>query len=33
MVFAVAGARIAGITGFADNPELFEVFELPTELN
>jgi hypothetical protein len=31
--FAVAGARIAGINGFADNPELFEVFELPTELN
>jgi hypothetical protein len=33
MVFAVAGDRIAGITGFAGNPELFTVFELPTELN
>jgi hypothetical protein len=33
MVFAMAGARIGDITAFADNPELFEVFELPTELN
>jgi RNA polymerase sigma-70 factor (ECF subfamily) len=32
MVFAVDGDRIAGITGFAGYPELFPVFELPTEL-
>lgn len=33
MVFAVDGDRIAGITGFAGYPELFPVFELPTELS
>jgi RNA polymerase sigma-70 factor (ECF subfamily) len=32
MVFAVAEDRIAGINGFAGNPELFPVFELPAEL-
>jgi RNA polymerase sigma-70 factor (ECF subfamily) len=32
MVFAVEGDRLAGITGFAGYPELFPVFELPTEL-
>jgi RNA polymerase sigma-70 factor, ECF subfamily len=32
MVFAVGGDRIAGITGFAGNPELFPAFELPDEL-
>jgi RNA polymerase sigma-70 factor, ECF subfamily len=32
IVFAVEGDRIAGITGFAGNPELFPVFELPSEL-
>jgi RNA polymerase sigma-70 factor, ECF subfamily len=32
MVFAVGGDRIAGITGFAGNPELFPVFELPDQL-
>jgi RNA polymerase sigma-70 factor (TIGR02960 family) len=32
MVFAVDGDRIAGITGFGGYPELFPVFELPTEL-
>jgi RNA polymerase sigma-70 factor (ECF subfamily) len=32
MVFAVDGDRIAGITGFAGYPDLFPVFELPTEL-
>jgi RNA polymerase sigma-70 factor (ECF subfamily) len=31
MVFAIDGDRIAGITGFAGYPELFPVFELPTE--
>jgi RNA polymerase sigma-70 factor, ECF subfamily len=31
MVFAVEGDQIAGITGFAGYPELFPVFELPTE--
>jgi RNA polymerase sigma-70 factor, ECF subfamily len=33
MVFALAGERIAGITGFAGDPELFTVFKLPTELD
>ena len=33
MVFAVEGDRIAGITGFAGYPELFPVFELPTEFS
>jgi RNA polymerase sigma-70 factor (ECF subfamily) len=33
MVFAVDRDRIAGITGFAGYPELFPVFELPTELS
>jgi hypothetical protein len=33
MVFAIAGERIAGITGFAGDPELFAVFKLPTELD
>jgi RNA polymerase sigma-70 factor (ECF subfamily) len=32
MVFAVEGDQIAGITGFADYPELFPRFGLPTEL-
>jgi RNA polymerase sigma-70 factor, ECF subfamily len=32
MVFALAGDRIAGITGFAGYPELFPVFDLPAEL-
>jgi RNA polymerase sigma-70 factor, ECF subfamily len=32
MVFALEGDRIAGITGFAGYPELYPVFELPTEL-
>ena len=32
MVLALAGDRIAGITGFAGYPELFPVFELPAEL-
>jgi RNA polymerase sigma-70 factor (ECF subfamily) len=32
MVFAAAGDRIAGITGFAGYPELFPVFDLPTAL-
>jgi hypothetical protein len=33
MVFAISGERIAGITGFAGDPELFTVFKLPIELN
>jgi RNA polymerase sigma-70 factor, ECF subfamily len=33
MVFALAGERIAGITGFAGDPVLFTAFKLPTELN
>jgi RNA polymerase sigma-70 factor, ECF subfamily len=33
MVFALDGDRIAGITGFASNPELFPAFGLPTELS
>jgi len=33
MVFAVDRDRIAGITGFAGYPELFPVFDLPTELS
>ncbi len=33
MVFAVEGDRIAGITGFAGYPELFPVFQLPTEFS
>jgi RNA polymerase sigma-70 factor, ECF subfamily len=33
MVFAVAGDRIAGITGFAGDPQLFTFFDLPTELD
>jgi RNA polymerase sigma-70 factor, ECF subfamily len=32
MVFAVDGDRIGGITGFAGYPELYPVFELPSEL-
>jgi RNA polymerase sigma-70 factor, ECF subfamily len=32
MVFALEADRIAGITGFAGNPDLFPLFELPTEL-
>jgi len=32
MVFAIAGNRIASITGFAGDPELFPVFDLPLEL-
>jgi RNA polymerase sigma-70 factor (TIGR02960 family) len=32
MVFALEGDRIAGITGFAGYPELFPVFDLPSEL-
>ena len=32
MVFALDGDRVAGITGFAGYPELFPVFELPSEL-
>jgi RNA polymerase sigma-70 factor (ECF subfamily) len=32
MVFALAGARIDGITGFAAYPELFPLFGLPLEL-
>ncbi len=32
MVFALDGDRIAGITGFRGVPELFPVFELPSEL-
>jgi hypothetical protein len=28
----IEGERIAGITGFAGYPELFPVFELPSEL-
>jgi RNA polymerase sigma-70 factor, ECF subfamily len=32
MVFAVDGDRIAGITGFAGDPEIFPIFELPLEL-
>jgi hypothetical protein len=31
--FALAGERIAGITGFAGDPELFTVFKVPTELD
>lgn len=33
MVFALEGDRIAGITGFADYPELFPLFGLPLELS
>jgi RNA polymerase sigma-70 factor, ECF subfamily len=33
MVFAVDGDRIGGITGFAGYPELYPVFELPSELS
>ena len=33
MVFALEGDRIAGITGFADYPELFPLFGLPAELS
>ena len=33
MVFALEGDRIAGITGFADYPELFPFFGLPVELS
>jgi RNA polymerase sigma-70 factor (ECF subfamily) len=33
MVFALDGDRIAGITGFADYPELFPAFDLPAELS
>ncbi len=33
MVFALDGDRVAGITGFAGYPELFPVFELPSELS
>jgi RNA polymerase sigma-70 factor (ECF subfamily) len=32
MVFALAGGRIDGITGFASYPELFPLFGLPLEL-
>jgi RNA polymerase sigma-70 factor (ECF subfamily) len=32
MVFALRADRIAGITGFARYPELFPLFELPTDL-
>jgi RNA polymerase sigma-70 factor, ECF subfamily len=32
MVFAISGDRIAGITGFAGDPELFPVFDLPLKL-
>ena len=32
MVFAIDDDRIAGITGFADYPELFPRFGLPTEI-
>jgi RNA polymerase sigma-70 factor, ECF subfamily len=32
MVFAIAGDRIAGITGFAGYPQLFPRFELPAQL-
>ncbi|MFL5972634.1 MAG: RNA polymerase subunit sigma-70 [Gaiellaceae bacterium] len=32
MVFALDHERVAGITGFAGYPELFPVFELPSEL-
>jgi hypothetical protein len=32
MVFALAGDRIAGITGFAGYPALFPLFGLPSEL-
>ena len=33
MVFAIAGDRISGITGFAQRPELFVRLGLPTELS
>jgi RNA polymerase sigma-70 factor (ECF subfamily) len=33
MIFAVDGERIGGITGVAGYPELFPLFELPTELD
>jgi RNA polymerase sigma-70 factor, ECF subfamily len=33
MVFALDGDRIGGITGFAGYPELYPVFELPSELS
>jgi hypothetical protein len=33
MVFAVEGEQIAGITGFADYPELFPLFGLSAELS
>jgi RNA polymerase sigma-70 factor, ECF subfamily len=33
MVFAVDGDRIGGITGFAGYPELYPVFDLPSELS
>jgi RNA polymerase sigma-70 factor, ECF subfamily len=33
MVFALEGDRIGGITGFAGYPELYPVFELPSELS
>ncbi len=33
MVFALEDDRITGITGFAGYPELYPVFELPTELS
>ena len=32
MVFAIAGERIAGITGFPDRPDLFERLGLPVSL-
>jgi RNA polymerase sigma-70 factor, ECF subfamily len=32
MVFAVAGRKIAGITGFAGKPDLYTLFDLPLEL-
>jgi RNA polymerase sigma-70 factor (ECF subfamily) len=33
MVFALEGDRIAGITGFAEYPELFPLFDLPAVLD
>ena len=33
MVFALDGDRIGGITGFAGYPELYPVFDLPSELS
>jgi RNA polymerase sigma-70 factor, ECF subfamily len=32
MVFAIAGGRIAGITGFPRGPALFRRFDLPVRL-